>query len=191
MLWVFYGAVGIAILMVGLMALGTIGHDVDMDHDHDHDVDDEVEGFSILSLLGIGKAPLSILAISYTLTFGIAGIVFQMVSHSWLAGWEMWALGFAIVFSLVSTSIFARIVHMLIPSTESYAKKPTDLLGRVGVVVTRVTATDGSVDARDAGGTLHRLRAVVESGEIVAGEKIAVLRFDDERRVYFVEQLPD
>ena len=33
MLWVFYGAVGIAILMVALMALGTIGHDADMDHD--------------------------------------------------------------------------------------------------------------------------------------------------------------
>lgn len=190
MLWVFYGAVGIAILMVALMALGTIGH-ADMDHDHDHDIDDDAEGFSILSLLGIGRAPLSVLAISYTLTFGVAGIVFQMVSHSWLPGWEMWALGFAIAFSLVSTSIFARVVHVFIPSVESYAKKPTDLLGRIGVVVTRVTTTDGSADARDAGGTMHRLRVVVESGEILAGEKIAVLRFDEERRVYFVEQLPE
>lgn len=189
MLWVYYGAIALTIVMVGLMAVGAIGHGLDMDHDHDHDAD--AGEAPLLSLLGIGKAPLSVLAISYSLSFGVAGILFYMVSHSWLGSWEPWSLGFATGFSLVSTAIFARVVHAFVPSVETYAKKPADLLGRVGVVITRVTVGSGSIDVRDAQGTLHRLSAVTESGEVSAGNKVAVLRFDDERRLYFIEQIPD
>lgn len=191
MLYVYYGAIGIAILMVALLAMGAFHHDMDMDHDHDHDAEAETEGgFSPLSLLGIGKAPLSILAISYSLSFGVAGILFVLVSHSWLAGYEMWSLGFAGAFSVVFSSIFARVLHYFVPSVETYAKKPSDLTGRTGVAMTTVAKDRGSVDVRDAGGTLHRLPAVTESGEIPSGTSVLVVLFDEERSLYVVEQLP-
>lgn len=194
MLYVYYGAVGIAILMVALLAMGAFHHDMDMDHDadadHDHDAEGESEGFSLLSLLGVGRAPLSILAVSYSLTFGVAGILFVLVSHSWLVGYEMWSLGFAATFAVVSSSIFARVLHYFVPSVESYTKKPSDLTGRTGVAMTTVKKDSGSVDVRDVGGTVHRLPAVTESGEIAAGESILVVLFDEERRLYVVEQLP-
>lgn len=188
MLWIYYGAVAIAIVMVALMALGAVGHGLDMDHDHDHDAD--VDDLSVLSLLGVGKAPLSVLAISYSLSFGVAGILFVLVSHSWMPAYEMWSLGFSAVFSVVFSSIFARVLHYFVPSVESYAKKPSDLTGRTGVAMTSVAADRGAVDVRDAGGTLHRLPAVTESGEIASGEKILVVLFDEERKRYVVEQLP-
>jgi membrane protein implicated in regulation of membrane protease activity len=187
MLWIYYGAVGVAVLLAGLSAIGAYGHGLDMDHDHDADADAEAP---LLALLGIGRAPLSIMTISWLLTFGAAGILFMMLAESWLLGHEWYSLAFASGFSLAFTAIFARVLGRFVPSVESYSKHERDLAGSTGVVVTRVHPDGGSVDISSTG-SMHRISAVTVSGEIAAGEKVLVISFDDEHKRFVVEQLPN
>lgn len=184
--YLYYTAIVLAILLVGLTAAGALGLDMDMDGHPDVDGDSD---HSLLSLLGVGKAPLAVLVLSYLLSFGMAGVLFVMLTEKWLVDFESFSLMFSCVFSLVSTAVFARILGRLVPSIETYAKHRKELVGCEGVVVTRVTPTSGSVDVKDSSGSLHRLSAVTISGEFVKGERILVVSYD-EKSTFVVEQYP-
>jgi len=187
--YIYYVAIVLAIVLVGLSGIGALG--LDLDHDGHPDMEGDHDNGGILSLLGIGKAPLSILLMSYLLSFGAAGILFCAVG-SYLPNYEFYSLVFSSGFSVVSTAVFARIVARFIPSVETYAKGKEDLLSREGVVITRVSPmVGGSVDVRDAGGSLHRIPAITISGAIMANEKVLVVLYDDEKSTYEVERLPN
>jgi membrane protein implicated in regulation of membrane protease activity len=189
-LWVvylYYTAIALAVVLVGLTAMGALG--VDLDMDGHPDVDHDHHG-GMLSLLGVGKAPVAILVMSYLLSFGAAGVLFVMVGEHFIDSIEFYSLVFAIVFSVISTSMFARIVGRFIPTVETYTKKSSDLVGREATVITRITPTSGSADVRDASGSLHRIPAKTEAGEIARGEKVLVVNFDEEKSTFVVEQLP-
>jgi membrane protein implicated in regulation of membrane protease activity len=192
-LWVvylYYTAIVLAVILVGLTAMGALGVDLDMDGHPDVGHDHHGDHGGLLSLLGVGKAPIAILVMSYLLCFGAAGVLFVMVGEHLIDNVEFYSLVFAIVFSVVSTSVFARIVGRFIPTVETYTKKSSDLVGREATVITRITPTSGSADVRDASGSLHRIPAKTESGEITRGEKVLVVNFDEEKSTFVVEQLP-
>jgi membrane protein implicated in regulation of membrane protease activity len=186
-IYLYYAAIVLSVILVGLSAMGALGIDMDMDGHPDLESDAHP---SILSLLGVGKAPLAILVLSYLLSFGVAGVLFVMLTENWLDGFEGYSLGFSALFSVVSTAALAGVLGRMVPTVESYAKKYDQLVGREGVVITRITPTSGSADVRDSGGSLHRIPAVTISGEISRGEKILVVSYDYDDSTFVVEQLP-
>jgi hypothetical protein len=188
-LYLYYTAIGAAILLVGLTALGSFG--LDLDHDGHPDFDDDHEDAGgLLSLLGVGKAPMSILMMSYFLIFGLAGVIFCLAG-SQLDGYELYSLIFAGSCSLVLTSLGASTLGRLIPTVETYSSTNKDLIGSSGVAFTTVSQNSGSANITDLRGSLHRIPAVTVSGTIDSGSKILVVNYNDENSTFVVEQLPD
>lgn len=188
-LYLYYAAIGAAVLLVGLTALGSFG--LDLDHDGHPDFDDDHEDAGgLLSLLGVGKAPMSILMMSYFLTFGLAGVIFCLAS-SHISGYEMYSVIFSVVCSVTLTSVGARTLGHLIPTVETYSSSNQDLIGRSGIAFTTVSSRMGSADVTDLRGSLHRIPVVTISGKIESGSKILVVNYNDENSTFVVEQLPD
>jgi hypothetical protein len=77
------------------------------------------------------------------------------------------------------------------PTMETYAIKQSDLEGNVGVAVYGLTAGDmGMVDVHDAGGTLHRVAAMLDDGNVPKGEDVILVRYRPERDFYDVSKSP-
>lgn len=146
--WVFYGAMGASVLMVAANFMGLF--DLEMDHDVDHDVDHDIDadhdadhdhshtGFSFLSLLGVGKVPLSVLLMTWLMTFGVAGTTWNASasSYDWFPGAGVLSLLIAFVVSLFVGGAIARFVGKHVPSTETYTKTKEDLIACDGQAAT-------------------------------------------------------
>lgn len=197
--WVFYGSMGASVLMVAANFLGIFDMEMDHDVDHDVDVDHDIDAdhdhdggvnLNLLSLLGIGKVPLSILLMTWLMVFGMAGTTVNMASGSWLPGHGVISLFIAFAAALVVGGVVARFVGKHIPSTETYTVSKEDLIACNGVASTTVTTSSGSADIQDDGGSRHRVSAVTVSGEIQRGTKVHVISYGGDNS-YVVEQLPE
>jgi hypothetical protein len=196
---------GASILMVAANFLGIfdmemdhdVDHDVDVDHDidADHDVDGEHEhhgmpSLNLLSLLGIGRVPLSVLLMTWLMSFGMAGTTVNMASGPWLPGHGVISLFIAFAAAIVVGGVVARFVGKHIPSTETYTVSKADLIACDGVAATTITPSSGGADIQDDGGSRHRVSAVTVSGEIQRGTKVHVISYGGDNS-YVVEQLPE
>jgi hypothetical protein len=77
------------------------------------------------------------------------------------------------------------------PTMETYAIKPTDLEGNVGVAVYGLKGGEmGMVDAPDDSGTLHRVAAKLGEGDVPKGEDVILVRYHRERDYYDVSKSP-
>ena len=185
------------------------GHEVDLGHDvhagiehevHDGHFEHEHEASFLLrtlSVLGFGKVPVSILVTCLMVIFGVTGLICNtMLSSVLAASWGpvvyFWpSLVIAIVASLTLTGMTARGLNRIMPTSETYAIKQTDLVGNVGVAVYGLRAQDmGMADVHDAGGTVHRVAARLDTGEVARGEEVIVVRYNKERDYYDVSQSP-
>ena len=196
-------------------------HDVDVDHDvetlhgvdahhtvaagdaHDslaHDFHHEADTplwLRALSVIGFGKVPVSIIMTCLSVIFGVVGLAANSLFEHGLSGklpptvyfWPSFAL--AAVVSLSFTGSFARLMARYMPTSETYAETPQDLVGRLGTVVFALREGEkGVVDVKDHGGTWHRIAAQPVSGDIPKESAVIVVRYHRDGDYYDVTVSP-
>lgn len=196
------------VLYLVLLLMGLSGGETEADVDHDLDVNGDVDADAeagaeinggtgildhVLGALGVGKAPLSILLISFCFLWAGAGLVgnwFWSIqsASAWPAMWKSLAIAAGV--SLVGTRFIARAIHRLIPSVESYGSERRDLLGMTAEVLHDVSHDAGTARLRDDFGNLLDVSVRVGKNErgIPAGSKVVLMRHDPNGDVFFVSR---
>lgn len=213
-----------ALIFLLLQAVGAIhaerdatfdtGHDVDLDHGveidahdlghdadlgHDHDVGDAAHPHSILlhglSILGVGKIPISLVMMSFCFIFGFSGWASnQLLSAVFPPSLFVWlSLAIALVSSVALTRLIAEGLSKLVPTTESYGSSPLQLLGKTATARYGISGTSGSACLYDEYGNFTEVPCVTVEGEepITDGESIVLARYDLERRIFLVCRNPE
>lgn len=197
-----------ALLYLLLMALGAApmeGHDADIDLDLDNDVDTHIghAGFDgdghghggfdpfrgALSLIGVGRIPLSLVLMSFAFLWGFFGWAGNQLFGTLLRAPALFiwpSLVLAFVASSVLTRFLAVGLGRLMPATESYGAAAQELVGRLADVRYPLTETSGTVQLYDRHGTLHEVPARVLPGEdaIPVGVKVVLWRYNEPAAAY-------
>ena len=201
-----------------LLATGTVAAETDADADADasldaggganldHDLDHSVERAGVeafghrgeaaesglldraLSVLGIGKVPLSLVLVSWCYIWGVAGYASNLMFSSFLpAALYAWlSLGVAGAGALVLTRYLAGGLARVLPRTETYGVYTADLVGRPAVVRYAVTPTFGTAQLYDEHGTMHEVdcRTRPDGTPIPSGTRVALVEYDEARQVF-------
>ena len=208
----FVGAVIYLLLLASGMAPDH-DHDVDVDADADASVDHGVEhavheghghghehehhssslGAKFLSILGLGKVPLSFLIMSFCFIWGFSGWASNMVldpilRYPWIYFWV--SLAVASVSTVFLTGELARVLGKVMPSTETYGVREASFVGRIAEVRFRVTAISGTACLYDDYRSLQEVQCRVPSdGEAIpANTRVVLLRYDETERAFIVRR---
>ncbi|MGC9316681.1 MAG: hypothetical protein ACP5KN_01440 [Armatimonadota bacterium] len=173
-----------------------VGHDADVGHDveADHDLQAQHEAtvhahepsmlLRALSVLGFGKVPLSILGTCLMVLFGATGLIANglfehLLPWDWAPTVYVWpSLALAVLSSLTLTGSVARGLHRIMPTRETYAVGPEDLVGRVGVPVYGIRdGSRGVVHVKDESGTLHQVMGRSLEGSLAKGAEVILVRY--------------
>jgi hypothetical protein len=185
---------GLALGYVLLMATGAVstefgGHDLDLDHhvEFDHAVhiehDLSVHGGegsgnflgNALSLLGVGRAPLSLIGSCFCFIWGFAGwAANQFFQSLWPAPllFVSASVGVALFSAVLLTRFIVLGMVKLMPLDENFAVSDSELVGRRATVRFSVTGQSGTAQVYDQYGTLHEVpcRLKSDNGENGSGE---------------------
>ena len=207
LLWyniVFALPFGLAMLYLMIMSFGVLPVDFDFDFDHDvdldmdmdldadadfdadhgvdlgldHDVDHDLSGLlKALSILGVGKVPLSITVVVLLLSWGLFGWLSNLAIAGLIATsstYAMISIAAALVGSFSFTAAISRLLVKVLPGAETYATTPAQLVGRVGEVVHMVDERFGEVRLIDDQHSAINVTCVVDHGEdpIPVGQKV-------------------
>lgn len=203
----FFTAVASTLLLAsGMIAHGDgdADHDVSIDHDFDHgieggyhDIEHEREGFGlkVLSFLGFGKVPISILLTSFCYVWGFSGFVSNIALESALKfpfiyfWFSVFNAGFLSVFS---TKYLAKGIAAVMPSTETYGLKNEDFVGKIATVRYPITEKSGAAWFYDQHKTLQEVPCRVFPGEeiISLNMRVVLMRYDGKERAFFVSADP-
>jgi hypothetical protein len=206
-----------ALLYLILLATGTVAGDtgdidadvdVDLDLDVDADVDaGEFHGIEhavgsadiaqpsglahVLSLVGIGRAPLSLLLISFSFLWGLIGWLANGLFSTFIASPAVFvwlSVAVALVVSLFLTRLLASGLHRFLPATETYAISNRQLVGRLASVRYAVSDRNGTAQLYDDQGRLHEVPVRVLPGEdpIPAQRTVILWRYDAVAEAFLV-----
>ncbi|NQT87554.1 DUF1449 family protein, partial [bacterium] len=162
------------------------GHDVDVDHDvgdMDHDVSVEPSFFEeALSFFGIGRLPLSIILMTFLLTFAIVGWAVNLLLKDVLGGPAFFfpiSLAAAIFCGLSGTKLLAGTLGKYLRPIESAATSRRTLEGKIATAALPVTAEFGQALVRDDHGSLHKVVCRVEPGAetIPKGQTVLLVNY--------------
>ncbi|MES2464773.1 MAG: hypothetical protein V4671_29770 [Armatimonadota bacterium] len=188
---IFFAPLGLAVFVALFAAFGLSEHDADADTDADGDVHVDGDGHeSLLSLVGVGKAPLSLVTLCLLLLWagaGLAGNLLWGVDRIWIS---LLVAGMA---ALLGTPIVAVQFARLIPSVESHHVERNELIGCEGTTLYPVTDTSGTVRLYDRLRNLRQLdsRTYGATATIPQGTTVVVMEYDRQREVFLVAPLAD
>lgn len=172
---------------------GDVPHNAPHDFSYDIDSDGEVSFLSnMLSILGIGKAPLSIVGFCWLMIFGFTGLFFNSIWEGVFGSIGIMVLISAILaltISVTLTSLLAGLIGRFMPQTESYSEKPSDYVNREACVRFTVTTTSGTITLYDKYKNLHSLSAVLHSSwskEIKSNTKVIIMSYNKQDNIYCV-----
>lgn len=197
------------LLYLILLATGTVSGDtgdVDVDLDMDADIDaGEIHGIEhalgesaqpsglahVLSLFGIGRAPLSLLLVSFSFLWGMLGWLANSAFSSFIASPAIFiwpSVAVALVGSLLLTRLLASGLHRFMPATETYAISNRQLVGRLASVRYAVSDRNGTAQLYDDQGRLHEVPVRVLPGEdpIPAQSTVILWRYDAAAEAFLV-----
>ncbi len=194
---VFYIPLTAGLLLVLGSAFGMAGHDAGADHeyDHDHDGGHGGHGFGrVLTLLGVGKVPLTVALMTALVLFGGLGIIMNVV---------LGALGVAPgligPISLVAATIYAvilsgqtaKLVARFVPTVESYEIKKQDFAGCTGTLLLPADESSGYAQVKDREGNVHNVKCRTVRGALLAkGASILIIEYDEATRTFVVDANP-
>ncbi len=167
-------------------------HDLagDIAHDGLHDTD-PFRG--VLSLIGVGRIPLSLVVMSFCFLWGFFGWVANQLFGNVIPSPALFIWPSMIV-ALVGAGAFTRLLAVrlgrLMPSTESYGSSTRELVGRIADVRYAITATSGTVQLHNQYGSLYEVPARVRPGEppIPSGERVILWRYDEAEGAFLAAQ---
>jgi hypothetical protein len=188
---VFVLPLAAAVLFVLAMALGIPAGDHDADIDHGiggHGIDGESAGAigSALSFLGIGRAPMGVLIVSWCIVWGVVGLALNQAVefHSLFP-----AMAIAGTASVLGTRWVAEGLSRIMPSVETYSVDAAELVSSHADVVHEVTREGGQVRLTDRLGTMRDLNCRTREGQapIARGTRVVLTHFDESSGVFHVE----
>jgi hypothetical protein len=169
-------------------------HPHDIPDDFGHDAHHDTDPFrGALSLIGVGRIPLSLVMMSFFFLWGFFGWAANQLFSSVLPSPALFIWP-SLAVALVGAGAFTRFLAMrlgrLMPSTESYGSSSSELVGRIADVRYALTETNGTVQLYNAYGTMYEVPARVMPGEapIPSGERVVLWRYDGGAGTYFAVQ---
>lgn len=146
---------------------------------------------TLLGFFGVGKAPLTVIILSWVIIWGVSGYACNI-----LLGYPLITISLilASVFSIFGTSLLARGIARVIPNTETYVQSGLQYWGTEGTVINTLTRDSGSVRIRDRYGNILDLRCwlLPEQGEaILPGTKVVIDVYDQTTGIYTVLVVSD
>jgi hypothetical protein len=179
--------------------------DADADVDADIDADAHVEGHgseqiapgsvlaSALSLLGVGRVPLSIVLMVLMLIWGTIGFFSNLLL------WEkyhnelfMLAVSFPLAFvgSFLLTKLVTGAIARWLPTHETYVQRRHELLGAVGEAILPIDSTFGMAAVRDVYGDLFHIgcRLQPDQPPLEKGTKVKLVAYNGKQKIYYVTQ---
>ncbi len=148
---------------------------------------------SMLSLLGVGRAPLSIVLMVLMLTWGMIGFSANTVL------WEKYQnesilLAVSIPLALVGSVLCARLVSAAMvrwfPTHETYIQRRHELLGAVGEAILPIDANFGMAAVRDEYHDLFHIACRVHANQpaLEKGTKVKLVAYNGKQKLYYVMQ---
>lgn len=194
----------------GFEADAGIDHDVDLDHDLgiEHDLSHGLEHYhnmesghepgtllKALSVIGLGKVPLSIIMLCFCFIWGFAGFTSNKIFHDVLEPWLfIWpSLGIALTSSVFFTGYLAKGLSRILPTMETYGTSMDDFVGKLAEVNYSITATSGSAFLRDKHGNFYEVPCrieTVEKQEIESGSQVILMGYNSDENVFIVRRDP-
>jgi len=205
---VFYIPLAVGLILVFGSAFG--GHDTGADHDVDHDVDHDHDGgtkghvdtahdhettfvMKALSLLGIGRVPLTLVLMIMSFLFGGFGMISNgVLSAIGLPAWLYGPISIAVssVVTLTLTGKAAQLLNRFMPTTETYRVSRHDFAGCTGTLLQPANPTDGYAQVKDHEGNVHNVKCRTIRGELPKGGDILVIEYDEENQTCIVDANP-
>lgn len=173
--------------------------DMDAEADADHDADAESAhgggGAALLAWLGVGRAPVSVIAMVFFLTWGVAGFaVNQILRPSWRGSPQSIAgvsIPLAAIISLALTRIVVALMARYLPMNETTARRRHELLGSIGEAMFPIDERFGMASVREAGGDLFQVPCRLEAtraglGHIPKGARVLLTGYSARQRLFLV-----
>ena len=174
-------------LMVIAGAVGADFLDWDLDLDADADLD-SVLGVGAVSFrfLNLGTVPIMVWMSAFALSFWSVAVLLQSPVEDLASGWDVaLVVGRNALISLVPTKLLTQ------PLRGKFDAEPPNpdkgMVGRTGVVASIVTTTGGQVEI-ETGSSPLALHARTTEGEIAKGDRIVIVDYDSETRIFEVER---
>jgi len=141
-----------------------------------------------LSILGIGRIPLTIVLMISSLIFGGTGLILNLILSDMLDETLAFcvALPASIISMLVLTNISSRALSKILPTTESYEITRMDLIGALGKAITFVDKVSGVSNIKDKEGNIHAISCYSSMEDIPSGSEVVVVSFDDLKKKYVI-----
>jgi hypothetical protein len=146
-----------------------------------------------LSMLGLGKVPLTVLLMMSNLIFGGVGIgmnavLAPIIGVAWIYG--LISLAIATISALVLTGGASRLLNRVMPTSETVRITRHGLAGQSGVLLLPADTTGGLAQITDFQGNIHNIRCRTFEGELPKGGPILVVEYDKEKDAYVVAPDP-
>jgi membrane protein implicated in regulation of membrane protease activity len=175
------------------------GHDADGDGESDaegdgsdsHDTSHTPAHAVALAWLGVGRVPLSLIALVLLLTWGAAGFVTNAILRphtDWQAARV--SLPVALLTSLLITRSMVLLIARFVPLNQNLALRRSDLVGEVGQALYGIDEKFGLVAVRDERGDLKQLPCRVAAGvePIPRGARVKLIAYRATENVFFVSR---
>jgi hypothetical protein len=176
--------------------------DADADADADTDTDTDADGHDAdadsghgsaaamaLTWLGVGRVPVSLLAVVLLLTWGAAGLITNLALRP-RVDWDVAriSLSVAAILSVLVTRSVVMLIGRYMPLNETSARPLGQLVGRVGQAIYAIDERFGMAGVRDAQGDLHQVACRVGDGvpPIDKGSRVKLVAYSAGRRMFFV-----
>lgn len=202
----FVAAVLLTLLQAtGALHLGHAGHGIHLGrhihlgqtaHGHAaHSASDRPAGTgshpagSILALLGLGRAPFTVVLSTFGLIWGLAGVLAnQLLGRVFSPELFIWpSAGCALVAAAVLTGFLARGFARILPAAESYGSSQSDFLGRTAKAILAITPQGGAVALLDQYKNRVELKCKAEGDRVIPRDsKVVLLYLDDESQRFVV-----
>lgn len=204
---IFVAPSGLALLYLGLYTVSglTFGEtdldgdgdfdtdaDADADHDIDHDVDGETEPQAsplliIVSWLGVGKVPLSIVLMVFLLTWGAAGLVCNLLLVSRGAAAATVSVPMALTAAVLVAHWVSWFIGRYLPLYESTARHRHALLGATGEAIFPIDPRFGMASVRDDTGDLYQIPCRADDNQpIPKGSKVKLVSYNAKQGIFYV-----
>jgi hypothetical protein len=192
-LFAWYNLVFIIPIVIGVILIFSAGMGVDGDIDADADADVDADGdveeapviLKALTIIGIGRCPLSIVILSALLIFGGTGLILNQIFAPLLAFVSVIGAFFSMLFF---TRLLATIISKLMPTTETYVVGGDHLVGLAGKIVLKTTTEFGQAHVFDHHGGLHKVQCRTYQGELPVDSDILIV--DRKGDIFYVDKDP-